>query len=248
MNPIKLPPIISAQTIRAIAPQGDTHAVRIILLNSIGATTYTLRGQGARKGKYMLEKSGESGRHQLDIPVSLWNLEMPSGRYHDNKSISHDLLSRPNPLAPFALQIVPIGSQAETPSGTLSVDLVDAIETLTLRLLLNALPDQFKAHATPEFTDLLNREIGPTITNFLDAAGRKNTVDFINLITAAPSGVETPAASENIPAAAPAKPKPAPKPAQSTSTRTETSAARRMREKRARDKAAREAAKVMQPA
>lgn len=101
---IPLPFIISAAWIRSLPPTGDTHAVRMIMLTTSGPTTYTLRGI---KRKYLLDRDGVTGRHILDIPVSIWSQGLPSERYHDNTSIAHDLQSKPHPLCPFVTVVVP---------------------------------------------------------------------------------------------------------------------------------------------
>lgn len=254
MNSKPLPPIINAAVMREHASEGETHAIRIILLNSVGATLYTLRGQGRRKGKYILEKSGASGRHQLDVPVSVWNRDLPKGRYHDNPSIAHDLLSRPNPLAPFALQIVPWNSvetseveslgdaPAESPTE-ISPSLVNLIETLVLRLAEAKDIKRCDSLLTPYLHTAIQRESAEPSMKIFEACNRTEILEFINKMWPPydPDAPSNDAPPEHIPDAATKEPT---TPPQTTGSKAETPAARRMREKRARDRAKREAAKL----
>jgi len=253
MNSKPLPTIINAAAMREHASEGETHAIRIILLNSVGATLYTLRGRGRRKGKYILEKSGASGRHQLDVPVSVWNRDLPKGRYHDNPSIAHDLLSQPNPFAPFALQIVPWNgaetSEAaptavvppESPAET-NPTLVDLIENLVLRIAEARDIKRCDSLLSPYLRTAIHRESAEPSMKIFEACNRTEILEFINKMWP-PHEPEAPSIDvqpENIPDATeePANQSP------TSEAKAETPAARRMREKRARDKAKREKAKL----
>lgn len=209
---MNLPPILSASVLRNLAAPKETHAMRVTLLNANGPSLYTLRGTGRRKGKYILARDGVSGRHTLDIPASVWNAGIPLGKYGDNPSVAHDLMSKPQPLTPFVVSLVPWQDAATDPTPAAdTTSLTNAVETISLRLLEKIFPAKFKVFATPDIKQALERECSPTITAFLKAEGRENVVEFMQtLCTEKPKDAETPAA-------------------------------KRMREKRARDKAAKEA-------
>lgn len=231
-----LPAIISASALRAI-PTEDTHAVRIILLNSTGSTQYTLRGVGRRKGKYILEKDGTSGRHVLDIPVSIWNQDIPQGRYQDNTSIAHDLLAKPQPLIPFVTMIVPWNGARSKAADASAPDFFTPLRDLLVKLVpppvvqhaLN-LAATGDIEALKAFVDSVSDDHAVALPRFPgdgieDAPQETSTAEDD---ATAPEG----SGLENIP--------------DSASPKTETAAAKRMREKRARDKAKREA--DLQPA
>lgn len=199
-----LPNIITAAALRVI-PTADTHAVRVILLSSASATQYTMRGIGRRKGKYLLERDAATGKHILDIPVSLWNQEIPTGRYHDNNSIAHDLLAKPQPLMPFVTMIVPWSGTAT--SKPASADFFTPLRDLLVKLV----PPPIVQHAL-------------TLAETGDNAA---LVAFVNSVSENPAVALPRFPGDRIEEKPP-----------------ETPAAKRMREKRARDKAA----KDLQPA
>lgn len=247
MNSKPLPPILNAAVMREHACEGETQAIRIILLNSVGATLYTLRGQGRRKGKYILEKSGASGRHQLDVPVSVWNRDLPKGRYHDNPSIAHDLLSRPNPMAPFALQIVPWNSVETSENESLAAapavhgpDFFTPLVALIKKLGAPSIVDYALSLAIGDSAKALEAFVA-TVPDDPSLPLPRFPGDGIEAFEASMKAPSNDAPPENIPDAASEEPS---TPPQTPGSKAETPAARRMREKRARDRAKREAAKL----
>jgi hypothetical protein len=116
-----LPNVISASVLRELADPAETQAVRVILLTSLSSTQATVRGS---RRKYIMSFCGETGRHILDVPASLWERGIPLSRYSQNDSIAHDIQSKPNILFPIVTKIVPWGNAvvataAATPPATL---------------------------------------------------------------------------------------------------------------------------------
>ncbi len=209
-----LPQQITAAVLRQLAAPDETHAIRVILMNTPGATIAILRGV---RRKYLLQRDGHLGRHTLDIPASLWAQDMPTDRYRDNKSIAHDLMSKPSHLSPFITTIVPWGTPVAAQPAVADALATDepAAATVILGYLRQAkapdhIIDQVSAIALNPGEHL----------RFLEEPDdeRSERTEQPDIETA-------------------------------TKTKSETPAAKRMREKRARDRKEREAKKAaLQPA
>lgn len=152
-----LPHTISAAVLREHADPSETHFIRLTYLGATGGTRYTLRGTGRRKGTYILEKDGVSGKYSIDIPVSIWNHGIPEGRYSENPSIAHDILSKPQALIPLIVTVVTRGGpgsnaeSAETSADSITLvqeflAAVDAPQFVqdAIKVLKDEGPERFK--------------------------------------------------------------------------------------------------------
>jgi hypothetical protein len=159
--------------------------------------------------QYVFDKCGIAGRHILDIPVSLWMAGAETAPFRDNTSISEDFRTAKH--CRHSIQIVQIGASA--PSADFLSPLRELLGTLGAPSCVNHALDLIAAQ---DHGALLSM-----VAQF--AAQHRASAE-------APAEVAT--EQEGQPQAEAAEP-PADAP-----PRAESAAARRMREKRARDKAA----------
>lgn len=207
---MNLPSTISNRILREFAAPNETHAVRVQMLKTCGPSTYRFRGI---KRQYLFERDGVTGMHVLDVPASLWMQHIPAGAYKPNLSIAHDIQGRPMLLAPLMTLWVPWkGAVPVEGAADASTEVPFDFEPMrTLFVKLGAPSILFEALET------LQHE-GPAV--------------FKDIVDSLPDGVivGSPEAAAMLAGEPPAKPAP-------PLSATETPAAKRMREKRARDKA-----------
>ncbi|MEY4952588.1 MAG: hypothetical protein RL299_1012 [Pseudomonadota bacterium] len=107
---MKLPPIISKATLKGLASPDETHLVRVIAHEPNNPTVYRMR---CRCREYRFERDGTVGKHILDIPVTLWMADTPSGssaRFRDNSSIAEDF--RTGDRSPYSIHVIPISKES----------------------------------------------------------------------------------------------------------------------------------------
>jgi hypothetical protein len=100
---MNIPEIITQSEIRALASPSETHAVRVILHEVPYPGQFRLR---TLRRQYLFERDGIAEVHLLDIPVSVWMHDVPTGQLRDNTSISQDFRSAG--AVKWSFQIVPL--------------------------------------------------------------------------------------------------------------------------------------------
>jgi hypothetical protein len=101
-----IPTTIDSKTLAHLAEPTDTHAVRLILRQVHNFSPYRM---GGKRYKYIFTHDSRIGAHVLDVPLSLWQGDVPKGAYRDNLSICHDLQgNRSGNLPPLVAVIIPL--------------------------------------------------------------------------------------------------------------------------------------------
>lgn len=128
-----IPTTIDSKTLAQLAEPSDTHAVRLILRQVHNFSPYRM---GGKRYKYIFTHDSRIGAHVLDVPLSLWQGDVPKGAYRDNLSICHDLQgNRSTTLPPIVSVIIPLKegvAEFEKQSNEKQADPMPAmLETLT---------------------------------------------------------------------------------------------------------------------
>jgi len=130
---MKLPQIVTAAELAELAAPTDTVAMRVAIRRVSGSGPFRLRG---KKQMYIAQFNQQCRMHVIDVPLSVWMADVPTGQYRDNPGIAHDLQGNRSPnlspllffIVPYkAAGVVPISADSENP-GTSRI--LDALRTL----------------------------------------------------------------------------------------------------------------------
>lgn len=105
---MKIPSLVTSRDLRLLAPEGETHAIRVILTRVSNAGDFRHRC-GTRQ--YIFKRDCTLGAHVLIVPLSCYMQDSPTGRYRDNRSISHDL--QPSVSNGLIIQVIRIADDPE---------------------------------------------------------------------------------------------------------------------------------------
>lgn len=101
-----IPTTIDSKTLAQLADPADTHAVRLIQRQVHNFSPYRING---KRYKYIFTHDSRIGAHVLDVPLSLWQGDVPKGTYRDNLSICHDIQgNRSITLPPIVCVLIPL--------------------------------------------------------------------------------------------------------------------------------------------
>jgi hypothetical protein len=128
-----IPTTIDSKTLAQLADPTDTHAVRLIQRQVHNFSPYRMSG---KRYKYIFTHDSRIGAHVLDVPLSLWQGDVPKSTYRDNLSICHDIQgNRSTLLPPIVCVIIPLHegvAEFEKQSNETQADPMPAmLETLT---------------------------------------------------------------------------------------------------------------------
>ncbi len=82
------PTLLDNRTLATLAAPDETMAVRVLVRSVHNSKPYRIRG---RIRHYQAEHDPVLNVHVLDVPVSLWMKDFPTGTYVQNPSIAHDI-------------------------------------------------------------------------------------------------------------------------------------------------------------
>lgn len=103
---MNIPTLLDNRTLATLAAPDETMAMRVIVRAVHNSKPYRIRG---RLRHYQAEHDPVLNVHVLDVPVSLWMKDFPTGTYVQNPSIAHDIQGNRigAGLSPLLFSIIP---------------------------------------------------------------------------------------------------------------------------------------------
>lgn len=103
---MNIPTLLDNKTLATLAAPDETMAMRVIVRAVHNSKPYRIRG---RLRHYQAEHDPVLNVHVLDVPVSLWMKDFPTGTYVQNPSIAHDIQGNRigAGLSPLLFSVIP---------------------------------------------------------------------------------------------------------------------------------------------